>query len=336
MKKLLIIDTQGEAISEEYQALLPGAKLRGIEMETTRGTSCHEHGALCGWLSAIPLIGAGFEFEIVFVRVFDKDAVWIPNCESWMLDVIREEKPNYVSRSWGAADADSQLSEMYAQLSFSEWAAAYRALVAELGIVDFGAAGNSDENDADVDVDFPQRDLADVVNVIGACDRSGVPTKWSGDGAGVQCVMWADLVYSPDMTGKWVLWSGTSAATPKACGACAALGYTREQWLTKLKNLPAGCRPAGDWTLPHPKWGYGCAEDLWQNFARRVPAGLLPPATPKATKEVEIIKPEFFDYRRVNGHEEARGIDRADNGAGSVPAAPASRRRKSVDRSGKA
>ena len=61
MKKILIIDTQGEAITPIYRSLLPGVKIRGVETDATRGTPCHEHGALCGWLSALPCIGAGIE-----------------------------------------------------------------------------------------------------------------------------------------------------------------------------------------------------------------------------------------------------------------------------------
>ena len=296
MKKIMVIDTQGESIGDLYRLRLPGITLRGVEMDSTRGTPCHEHGAFCGWLAGIPAIAAGGECELVFVRIFDKDAAWIVGCENWMLDVIAAERPDYISRSWGAWDGDDKLQSLYGQVAFQEFVPAFLKLQAEIGFVDFGAAGNSDKNDSDADVDYPQSQMIETCNIIGACRRNGVPTDWSGDGKGVQCVMWADLVYSPDMAGAWRLWSGTSAATPKACGACAAFGDDLASWRKRIELICS--RPAGEWEIPHPKWGYGCAEDLWQNFAKRTP-GLLPPIHPEALQATPVIQPEFFDYRRL-------------------------------------
>lgn len=332
MRKILVIDTQGEAISAKYRALLPGIQLRGVEMDSTRGTPCHEHGGFCGWLAAIPAIASGVEFELVFARIFDKDAKWLSGCEDWMLEIIAAEKPNYISRSWGAWDGDDKMQSLYGQVAFQEFVPAFLKLQAEIGFVDFGAAGNSDANDSDEDVDFPQSQMLDTCNIIGASRRDGVPTEWSGDGTGVQCVMWADLVYSPDMAGVWRLWSGTSAATPKACGACAALGDDLPRWRQRMEQLPPGCRPTGDWTIPHPKWGYGCAEDLWQNFARRTPPGLMPPASPVATKGGPVIRPEFFDYKKVDRNEEARGSDPVDRRPGRAPQSEPSAGSRSVRR----
>ena len=313
VKKVMIIDSQGEQITDVYRSLLPGVAMRGVEQKITRGTECHPHGALCGWNAAIPLIGTGLPFEIIFVRIFDKDAKWVDGSEEFILKTIAQERPNYISRSWGAWDGDDAMQNYWASVAFDEFVPEYKRLQAEIGFVDFGAAGNSDNNDADRDVDYPQVQMPEICNIIGACARNGVPTKWSGDGAGVQCVMWGHLVYSPDMTGRWILWSGTSAATPRACGACAALGDDLASWRRRLVNLPESCRPRGDWKLPHPKWGYGCAEDLWQIFARRVPANLLPAPTPAVKlngKEVEPM-PEYFDFKRV-ADDEARGSDPGD------------------------
>ncbi|MFH0907185.1 MAG: S8/S53 family peptidase [bacterium] len=294
MKKILIIDTQGEEITPIYRSMLPGIALRGVETDATRGTPCHEHGALCGWLAAIPCIGAGLDVEIVFARMFDKDARPIADAHKFILNTIAAERPDYISRSWGAWDFDSPLGRRFADEMFAELLPRFIELQQEIGFLDFGAAGNNDENDADQDVDAPQSQLPATV-IVGACGRNGVPTEWSGDGVGVACVMWADRVYSPDMAGRWILWSGTSAATPKLCGACAALGYTSLD--QALKTLQMSERPDGEWTLPHPKWGLGCAESLWQNQMRRVPAGLLPPYHQLTVQGIERI--EFFDFRRI-------------------------------------
>jgi hypothetical protein len=258
-------------------------------------------------------VGAGVAAELVAIRVFDQQARW---CASfpWLLAQIRAEcealQPGdriYTTRSWGAWDQDNGWTEQAARSEFTDFARAFKVLQAAYRIVDFGAAGNDDANDADNDIDFPQRDLADTSAVIGARDRAGVTMRWSGDGKGVSCVMWGHEVYSPDLTGKWRLWSGTSAATPKACGAAAALGYSFAQLNHHLVHLPASCRPLGDWTLPHPKWGYGDFEDAWQNQVRRVSPGLLPPAV-AALKGLPAPGIEFHDYREVRDEEARDGV----------------------------
>jgi hypothetical protein len=296
--KIMIIDTQGPAISEAYRALLPGLRIRGYEPDYVKGTPCHEHGALCGWLAAAPVLGAGMSSaELIFVRIFDELAHWIPGSEEYMLRIIEQEKPDYISRSWGAWDGDDGLAQFWAQAAFSEFGPAFRELQKKIGFVDFGAAGNSDENDRDNDVDYPQCDLLDLSNIIGACRRDGHPTIWTGDGEGVLCLMWGDQVYSPDMSGRWVLWSGTSAATPKACGACAAMLLNRDQW-RDLCRSPKAERPYETYSLPHPKFGWGCMEKFWQENVRRLPEQLLPPPAPTGINAITAV-PEFFNYRRI-------------------------------------
>ncbi|NCC50909.1 MAG: hypothetical protein EOM20_06790 [Spartobacteria bacterium] len=299
MKKILIIDTQGAEITPAYHALLPGVSMRGVEMDATRGTPCHSHGAWCGWLSAIPVLGAGMELEVVFVRIFDANAQWVPNCESWMLDIIEEERPDCISRSWGAWDGDDRITRMFAETSFDEWIVRFAQLQDDIKFADFGAAGNNDNNDADEDVAYPQCQL-EHTNVIGACRRDGVPCVWSGDGPAVQCVMWADEVFSPDMSGEFAVWSGTSAACPKAAGAYLALNDTPDSWRVRMRTLPPYNRPEGEWTLPHPKWGYGCAEDFWQNFAKRIPVGLMPMQSLTPIPYVNKNK-TYHDYREESG-----------------------------------
>lgn len=277
--KILVIDTQGpNGLSPAYRALLPGVKIRGRELAAVAGQPCTPHGAWCGWLAAAPRAAAGVATELVFVRCFDGRNQWINGCEPWLLDIVEAEQPDYVSRSWGAWDGDDPLQRQLAMAGFERFAADYSDLIEhDDGPADFGAAGNEDANDADDDVAFPQAQLARC-NVIGACNRRGVAAEWSGDGRGVLCVMWGDGVWSPDGSGKWTLWSGTSAATPKACGAAAALELSTNGWRQWVRDNAT--RPAG-WTgpVPHAKWGFGCAEEAWQAFMKGAPAGMRRPQT---------------------------------------------------------
>ena len=288
--KIAIVDTQGpNFIGAQYRALLPGVRISGFEPRAVRGTPCHAHGALCGWLAAAPVVAAGRDLELVFVRCFDQQAGWIKDADAWILDRIEEIRPDYVSRSWGAWDGDDPLQRQMAYLSFAQFAKDYAPMIAPGGITDFGAAGNEDANDSDTDIAFPQAVLPRC-NIIGAHDRAGRPCKWSGDGANVSCCMWADRVWSPNAAGEWVLWRGTSAATPKACGAAAADGLLTEEW--RLLAIDHAQRPRGYAAaeLPHPKWGYGSMEWAWQEPMKKLPANLRPPA-PTVKGRISL-----FDY----------------------------------------
>ncbi len=293
--KIMVIDTQGpNGFTQAYRDLLPGVRIRGRELASVAGQACTPHGAWCGWLAAAPRAATGVQTELVFVRCFDGQNRWIQDCEPWLLDTIEAEQPDYVSRSWGAWDGDDALQRQFAMAGFERFTAGYSELLADDdGPADFGAAGNNDRNDADDDVAFPQAQLS-LCNVTGACDRRGVPCVWSGDGRGVLCVMWGDRVLSPDAKGIWTLWSGTSAATPKACGAAAALELTTDGWREWVRNNAT--RPK-DWkgALPHPKWGWGCEEESWQ-----LPMKRYAPIREIAAR-MRNIEPTVRDYRLLPG-----------------------------------
>ncbi|MBP7831275.1 MAG: S8/S53 family peptidase [Kiritimatiellae bacterium] len=303
--KLLCIDSQGERIQAQYRDLLPSIEMRGTPTpEKWRDTKCHEHGSLCGWLLALPAQAAILageltdKVELVFCRIFDQNARFIPGSEERILDVIREERPDVVSRSWGQWDMDDIMGEYYAQIEWADWAQRYAALQAEIGSLDVGAAGNDDDNDKDDDIVYPQRLLADCC-IIGAAHRSGKPAAWSGDGAGVLCVMWGDRVYSPDATGRWCLWSGTSAATPKFAGAAALRRQqAREIKLTVMHEATRPSRAIYENMTHHAKWGFGNWEEAWQKYARLMPTELMPPPAPAGIQS--LVEPiEFFEFRRL-------------------------------------
>ena len=307
--KLLCVDSQGEQIHSAYRDLLPNIELRGTPTpEKWRDSICHEHGSLCGWLLALPAQAAilagelAEKVELVFCRIFDQNARFIPDSEERILEVIREERPAVVSRSWGQWDQDSQLGEWSGQLNWQEWAAEYAALQEEIGFLDVGAAGNEDENDKDDDIIYPQR-LLENCCIVGAAHRSGKPAEWSGDGAGVLCIMWGDRVYSPDATGRWRLWSGTSAATPKFAGAAALRRLPTED--LKLAVMHEATRPTkavyANMTH-HAKWGFGNWEEAWQRYARLMPSDLMPPPEPAGIQSL-VAPIEFFEFTHISNYE---------------------------------
>lgn len=295
----MVIDTQGPGrILTQYLNYLPDVKIVGWEPKSVAGTPCHPHGLMCGWFATAPALAAALnktdmDIELHFVRIFDQHAGAIPDSDAWMLDMIAGIEPDVVSRSWGMWDADSGGVAMQGRIMWGPWTETYLALQAKLGFVDFGAAGNSDTNDADADIDYPQQLMPEVCNVIGSCNRAGVPSVFSGDGQGLQCLFWGEEI-NCNNNGRWELASGTSFATPKAAGVCAALNMSTNEWrafvqatATKPYNVKA----------PHPKYGYGCMEDVFQDLIRRLPSSLLPPSqgTVSASLRPRVL---WSGYRR--------------------------------------
>lgn len=290
--RIVVIDTQGPGgICEQYRALLPGVRISGEEPAAVAGTPCHEHGGLCGWLAAFPRASLGLPVELIFLRCFDEKARWIRGCDEWLFERISDLHPDYVSRSWGAWDGDDQLFRAIAQAAFAKWIKTYAPLAQKLGIADFGAAGNDDANDPDEDVAYPQAAMP-ACQVIGAHDVRGVPCPWSGDGRGVICCMWGNRVWSPRAdTGALALWSGTSAACPRACGVAAARALSGAQF--RALAIEEAERPARVRDLPHPKFGWGSLEWAWQAAARLAPVALRPPSVAPSRLKIAL-----FDYER--------------------------------------
>ena len=158
----------------------------------------------------------------------------------------------------------------------------------------FFAAGNDDHNDADEDVAFPQRLLPEYANIIGSHNRAGRPSEFSGDGVGVQCVMWGENVALLNKYGKWERGSGTSFACPKAAGLCAYLGLDHFAWRKYV--LAHSTRP-DNWSgyLPHPKWGYGSPEYRYQEALALLPDELQPPAMRGGMR----VKLQYMDRKKL-------------------------------------
>lgn len=272
--KVMVIDTVGgNRFSDSYKSYFPNVKLRGIEMRDDG--ECHPHGYQCGYYAGVLLNAVEGEHELVFVRIFDEYAQPIVGSNEWILDVIASEKPNIVTRSWGQHDQDNKWGQLYGEVAWSEWCKKFVELHHSVGFVDFGAAGNSDSNDADTDIDYPHRLIPYVCNIIGSHNRAGMPSVFSGDGVGVGCTMWGENVYL-NSNGVWERGSGTSFACPKAAGLCAALNIKSADWGSYV--MRNATRPE-NWMgyLPNKKWGWGSLEYRYQEHLSLLPDNLLPP-----------------------------------------------------------
>lgn len=271
---VMVIDTVGGYYSTYYAALFPGVEII-CEQPDSDLPPPHPHGFQVGYYAGVSLLPKD---KLIFVRIFDERGQPLPGCDEWMLEMIEKHTPHVVCRSWGMWDGDTNTGAMRGKVAYGAWTEKYRALQARLGFIDFAAAGNDDDNDEDSDIDFPQQLMPDVSNIIGSTRRNGVPSRFSGDGPGLQCVAWAEDV--PLCTnGFWQRGSGTSFAAPKAAGMCAHYRLLqRADWAQYVMSLGAGRRPlAWRGELPHPKWGWGNIEPDYQEMLKMLEPARRPP-----------------------------------------------------------
>lgn len=288
--KVMVIDTVGGyRFTDRYRSYFPGVELHGHEM--TRGGPCTPHGYQCGYYAGALLTTVPGAHELHFVRVFDEAGHHIPGSESYILHMIEEILPDVVTRSWGQHDGDIDWQNVAARNAWAGWAAKYRALQLSMEFLDFGASGNDDagsahsiddNGDVDNDIVYPQRLLPGVSNIIGSMRRDGVPSRWSGDGLGVQLVMWGEDVALLNGEGYWDRGSGTSFACPKAAGLAAAIRAHNPEFDTEAWRayVEAYATKPESWLgeVPHHKWGYGSLEYRYQEHLSRVDPRLQPPA----------------------------------------------------------
>lgn len=277
---IIIADTIGQHVNEAkgYQRLLPNVKMIGYKHpdEPEVKYPPHSHGAWCGWLAGVPLDveatnNRDLDVTMHFVPVFRPNGTPYPEIMVWLMEHIEriheEYKPDHlvVSRSFGAWDRDDRRIELILGDIHRGWSAKWNKLQENIGFVDVASAGNSDSNDLDTDVAYPQFLMADRTVIVGSCDRKGIPSFFSGDGAGVAGVMWGEHILSPSLDLEWTDWSGTSATCPKVAGIIACRGYSTEEAMEWFKNTDS--YPRG-YDRPHPKWGWGNREDDWQEYLR--------------------------------------------------------------------
>lgn len=289
--KILVVDTVGgNRFSAAYKDYFPNATLRGLELRDDG--PCHPHGYQCGYYAGVLTALLKEPCEIVFARIFDGQGAPVPKSNEWILDVITKEQPDYISNSWGQSDGDTRFGDMAGQLAWQDWVKFYRKAIGDMS-VSFFAAGNDDHNDKDVDVDYPQRLIPDDVCIIGSHNRAGIPSEFSGDGAGVLCTMWGENValLSQD---QWHRGSGTSFSCPKAAGLCAFLGLSNAEFRLYAAS---NCSRPDDYQglIPSAKWGLGSLEHKYQEYLARLPEELQPPIMRSNIKVTE-----WRDFREAH------------------------------------
>lgn len=296
--KVLIIDSTGLSdVTDNYRSFFgPHIKLIGHEPAAAyKKVASGEHGYQCGYYAGVLLNLLEGEHELHFARIFDQHDNWIRGVDKFILDVIADVQPDVVSNSWGMDDGDLPWGERDAQRAWASWAARFRLLMNNKKTAVFFAAGNDDKNDEDEDVAFPQRMLPEYANIIGSHNRAGKPSRFSGDGKGVNSVMWGENVALLNKYGKWERGSGTSFACPKAAGLAAYLQLDHYGW---RKYVLENATHPDKWSgyLPHPKWGYGSMEYRYQELLAELPDELQPPHVSRKKRTGEI---EYMDRKLV-------------------------------------
>lgn len=296
--KVLVIDSTGLSdCTDAYRSFFqPHIKLIGHEPSKDYGKlASGEHGYQCGYYAGVLLNLVEGEHEIHYARIFDQHGTWIRGSEGFILDVIEKVNPDVVSCSWGMDDGDLPWGEKQGRDAWLSWSVQFRRLLKDKKTAVFFAAGNDDKNDADDDVAYPQRLLPEYANIIGSHNRAGRPSEFSGDGKGVQCVMWGEHVALLNKYGKWERGSGTSFACPKAAGLAAYLALDHYGW---RKYILENATHPDKWSgyLPHPKWGYGSMEYRYQELLAELPDELQPPFLPRRKLAGEIM---YMDRMRV-------------------------------------
>lgn len=277
--KVLVVDSTGLSDSTDtYKSFFgKNVKLVGHEPSKKWGqVASGPHGYQCGYYAGALLQLLEGEHEVHFARIFDQNGVWISGVEDFILDVVNSVRPDVINNSYGMDDQDLPWGEQSGRQAWTSWAIRYRKLIDTIKAVTFFAAGNDDKNDLDEDVAFPQRLLPDTAHIIGSHSRAGKPSRFSGDGKGVECTMWGERVMLLNQYGDWEVGSGTSFASPKAAGLCAYLGLNALQW---RKYVAAHSTRPDKFSglLPHPKWGWGSLEYRYQEALSELPENLQPP-----------------------------------------------------------
>ena len=291
--KIVVLDSWAGPLHPDYEASFPNVKFYSFQNSALKGEKCHPHG---GWVASLicQQIPDHRQIELAFVRIMNEKGGFTLDDVQWdeTMDEIAMFNPNYICCSWGMADGDSPLGELTQQVMFDEfWLNQWKG--ATKGADVFWAAGNDDDNDKDFDTDAPQKFTGDDIHqhIIGSDRFSGVPSKFSGDGPHIDVMYPGENTYSIDpSTGKWVKWSGTSAAAPSALGDIVAndIGrgaFTKSYW----KAAASRAKNYLGMTERHNKAGWGSMNFAfernilqtrrWPSLASKAVLGIKSPIT---------------------------------------------------------
>jgi len=309
MKNLVIVDTIGDLsllhpdFVSQFDFVDKWSAHQPFVLEGS--TSQHPHGGMVLEKALCPLWDRT-DIHVHFVRVFDQNGKAIVQSlfENWLmntLESIRSTGPTWVNNSWGAY-AGSSAPGRDSRRQASLW----RSLISRGNLYVGWAAGNSGDYNVDEDRDYPQSLLTDVSDKIGAANKNGRPSKYSGDSrtSPPLGVYWATNValFNPN-TGKSDKGSGTSFACPKHVGLmCARNIITREDVNTFAARAVRPARIPAE-LIPHPKWGEGWLEDEYQKELEGCP---FLQSRIKESAELELClamaKTEWFDFMQVSKH----------------------------------
>lgn len=285
--RIVILDSWATPPHPLYRNKFPNAEYNTYQPDYLRTVPQHPHG---GWVASMVLQQLERPVEIHFVRIFGERGEFAVQDWEWVTDTIGTIAPNYIVCSWGVPDNDSQLGEFW-QLALFDGDWIQRWLTATSLATTFWASGNSDKNDFDDDVDAPQKFLfhKDTTGqyVIGSNNLNGIPSKFSGDGVDVRVMYPGENVYSVDPTdGSWLMWSGTSAAAPAACGDCASKLLVDRQVEEYFEREASRARAYQYMADRHKKAGWGSMNHQfeanifrtgrWPNLLTRIGLSILP------------------------------------------------------------
>lgn len=297
--KVIVIDSAGDFISDEYRSILPrNITVRGYS--PIQSDKIHPHGYQVAYYATHLLHLVAGQHELVFVRIFDGDAQPISNSNDYALEVLEHEaKPDRDGRwpvivnSWGADAHGNPMMERRLGGYWERWTAKFQAIVG--GSAVFSAAGNSDNNDADVDISYPWRMMHGNSIIVGSHSRAGTPSVFSGDGPGVFMCMWGQAIPLLDHYGIWSVGSGTSFAAPKAAGLCA---YTRQIALDFRDYVRGHATKPDQYSgyLPHNKWGWGSMEYRYQELSSDIADdNVRPPVIRKSMMSLM----QWHDFQKI-------------------------------------
>lgn len=248
----LIVDSWAGELHSAYKEKFPHINFHSSQYPALIGQKCHPHGAM---VASVFASNFNQTLDVHFAGIMDVDG-YVVAPDNWWMDRARDINASIIVCSWGASDGDDQFTEDWLRANVD--VPLYEELIADLGCDIFFAAGNSDDNDADVDVAFPQRALAGNPNVhiIGACDRKCIPAPFSSDGE-IDCMYCGVSRNAVDpFTGEWVNVDGTSFSAPDAAGDAFARGRFGGDF--KFYVVEEARRPMKPgFEVPHPKGGMG-------------------------------------------------------------------------------
>jgi hypothetical protein len=290
---IVVLDSWAGPLHPDYETSFPNVQFSSWQHSKFKGEPCHPHG---GWVASLicQQIPNHKNVELTFVRIFNAKGGNALDELQWdeTMETVEFINPDFICCSWGMADGDSPLGELTQQVMFDEfWLSQWKK--ATNGADVFWAAGNDDENDRDFDIDAPQKFTGDDKNqhIIGSDRFSGVPSKFSGDGPHIDAMYPGENTYSIDPTsGKWIKWSGTSAAAPSALGDIVANDIGKGEFVKAYwKAVASRAKNYLGMTKRHNKAGWGSMNfsfernilqtGRWPSLVSRAALGIKSPIT---------------------------------------------------------